>query len=398
MATGLAGILVFLLFLPGYGAEPAVPPVGPGSRYPDLFVTPAGVAYLTWVEPAGGESFRLQLSRFREGTWSAPQTVVEGDRLFVNWADFPSVYVWDGDRVAVHWLEKSAAGSYEYDVRFKVSRDGGKTWSRSFTPHRDGTLSEHGFVSFFHYPDGNLGLVWLDGRNMAGESAGRDPGDMALYTTILDRDLNLRLEMPLDTRTCECCPTAAVTVGDGIAVAYRDRSDEEYRNINIITYRDGRWDDPRPVAEDHWMIPACPVNGPALAARGSVLAVAWFTAPDRQPQVKVAFAPDGAAFESPIRVDVGQPLGRVDLEWIDPHRVLVSWMEQTETGAALRLRSVGVDGRVGPVITVTDLDPGRRTGYPRLAKIQDHLLLVWTDPGPPYNVRTRWLALSELNL
>ena len=31
------------------------------------------------------------------------------------------------------------------------------------SPHNDGTISEHGFVSFFKDKD-DVGIVWLDGR------------------------------------------------------------------------------------------------------------------------------------------------------------------------------------------------------------------------------------------
>ena len=36
----------------------------------------------------------------------------------------------------------------------------------SFTPHSDGTKTEHGFASLFQMPGAGLGLVWLDGRAM----------------------------------------------------------------------------------------------------------------------------------------------------------------------------------------------------------------------------------------
>lgn len=35
------------------------------------------------------------------------------------------------------------------------------------TPHRDGTPTEHGFVSMLPWPDARRDAVWLDGRNFA---------------------------------------------------------------------------------------------------------------------------------------------------------------------------------------------------------------------------------------
>ena len=70
-----------------------------------------------------------------------------------------------GELVA-HWLQKSGVDTYAYDVRLSYSKDDGKTWSASFTPHSDGTKTEHGFASLFQMPGAGLGLAWLDGRAM----------------------------------------------------------------------------------------------------------------------------------------------------------------------------------------------------------------------------------------
>ncbi len=72
--------------------------------------------------------------------------------------------------IVAHWLQKSAASTYAYDVRLSYSTDDGKTWSPSFTPHHDGTPTEHGFASLFPMGEG-FGLVWLDGRAAWGSLA-----------------------------------------------------------------------------------------------------------------------------------------------------------------------------------------------------------------------------------
>jgi hypothetical protein len=118
--------------------------------------------------------------------------------------------------LAAHWLQKSGSDTYAYDVRLSYSNDDGKTWSPSFTPHSDGTKTEHGFASLFRMPGAGLGLVWLDGRAMkpsTGHGGGHDAaaGTMSLRFATYGRDWKQTAEAPVDVRVCECCPTAAVT-------------------------------------------------------------------------------------------------------------------------------------------------------------------------------------------
>ncbi len=90
--------------------------------------------------------------------------IAEGAGWFVNWADFPSLIALP-DRLAGGTLAgEDGSGTYAYDVNVARSGDGGKTWSEPLVPHRDGTQTEHGFVSLFAAPGNLLEAVWLDGR------------------------------------------------------------------------------------------------------------------------------------------------------------------------------------------------------------------------------------------
>ena len=80
-------------------------------------------------------------------------------------------------------LESAQEGTttYAYDAVVARSTDGGATWKRLGTLHRDGTQTEHGFVSFA--PDaGGVRAIWLDGR----ASAAHEDGATALRTFGLD--------------------------------------------------------------------------------------------------------------------------------------------------------------------------------------------------------------------
>lgn len=361
------------------GLRPIPSPAGPGSAEPDLLGTTDG-AYLSWLEPSGDGRHALRVARWNPDGWDSARTVIDRPDLFVNWADFPSVAIMEDGTMAAHWLQKSGPDPYAYDIRMSLSRDGGRSWSDDIVPHRDGVEAEHGFVSLRPVGDG-LGVVWLDGRETV---EGRP---MTLRFTTLSSDGRLGPETVIDPGTCDCCQTAMATTSTGPIVAYRDRSAAEVRDIYVSRRVGGAWSEPRPVHRDGWVIDACPVNGPAIDARGDRVAVAWFTAsPDAR--VLTAFSDDaGASFGPPVRVDDGGAMGRVALELLPDGGGLVTWLERTDDAAEVRVRRVTPDG-TGPARRVAGTAAERASGFPRTARLGDLLVFAWTEPGAGGGVRT----------
>ena len=366
---------------PSAAADPVPVPAAPGSGEPSLFTGEAGV-FLTWLEPSAPGRHALRLSRWDGDGWSEPATVIDQDSLFVNWADFPALAALPDGTLAAHWLEKSGASTYAYDVRMALSSDGGRTWSDDVVPHRDGVQAEHGFVSLFPLGD-SVGVVWLDGR------ATPDGDPMTLRFTTLAPDGGLGEEVLLDASTCDCCQTGVALAAAGPVVAYRDRTADEVRDIYVARRVDGAWSWGRPVHADGWTIAACPVNGPAIAASGERVAVAWFTAADGEPgAVRVSFSSDGGAtFGPPIHADDGRPVGRVDLVLLESGDAVLSWVEASDDGAAIRLRRVNEHG-AGPSASLATTSAARASGFPRMVPMGDRLLFAWTEPGEAAMVRT----------
>ena len=403
---------VLAVLLMALGCEQAPPAVGtgtgprelslataPGARLPRLVEVPDGGLWLSWVEPRGEDAHALRYARLAEGGWSAPVTIAEGRDWFVNWADFPSVLPLSDGAAAAHWLVKRPGGTYAYDVAVAVSGDGHR-WPTPVIPHDDGTATEHGFVTL--YPDGDaLGAVWLDGRRMGGDAAGHGDGHqgggaMTLRAGLIDRTGAVVSGTELDPRTCDCCQTGAALTDAGPVVVYRDRSGEEVRDIQIVVRRNGVWNEPRAVANDGWRIEACPVNGPAIAAAGHLLAVAWFTAADDRPRVQVAFSENAAdSFETPIEVADDGALGRVGIVLLNDRDAIVSWVASASAGAEIRYRRVPRDGMPGAVRTLVRIDASRSAGFPQLGRGGDGLVFAWTMPGEPAGVRTATVPLPD---
>jgi hypothetical protein len=369
--------------------EPTESPAGPASAQPQITTSDRG-AVLSWLETVASETTFKFSQRTPDG-WSAPRTIVSGDNFFANWADVPSVIrLADGSLVA-HWLQQSGKDTYAYDVRLSRSTDEGLTWSPSFTPHHDGTKNEHGFASLFQAPGAGLGLVWLDGRAMKPPAAGDDEGtgDMSLRSALFDRDLKPLAEDAIDLRVCECCPTAAAVTADGPIVAFRNRSPEEVRDIYVSRLVGAKWSEPAAVHSDGWQLNGCPVNGPALSARGRDVAIAWFTAPNDEGHTFVAFSQDaGKTFGAPVRVDEAGSLGRVDLELLPDGSAVVSWIELADKRATFSIRRVERSGQRSAAIAVAPLGANRSSGYPRMAREVDELIFAWTDSDNSLRVQT----------
>lgn len=382
--------------------EPLASPADIGALFPFVASGPDGRTYLTWTQPLEEGGHAVRLAELEAGEWSAPRTVTTGDRFFVNWADFPSVHALPDGTLAAHWLARGGEGTYDYDVWVATSPDGGESWSDALVLHRDGVAAEHGFVSFFP-ADGGFGAVWLDGRNTKGGHEGAvEAGDdhsgqggaetaMTLHTTVLHADGTLSpTETMLDGRICDCCQTAAAVTSRGPVVVYRDRSPEEVRDISTVRLVDGVWTEPTTLHEDGWVIPGCPVNGPALAARGDDVVAAWFTGAEGIPRARAAFSSDaGATWGDAIEVDDGNPLGRLDVELLDDGSAFVVWLEagQGATDALLRARRIQPDGVRSASTDLAITPAARSSGFPRMAPGDGGIVLAWTDPSEAGGVR-----------
>ena len=364
-------------------------PAGPNSGEPNLAVDGAGRVHLSWLERNADSSVSLRLAVRDNGQWSTPVTVTTGRDLFVNWADFPSVFVAPSGRIVMHWLQRQPGGKYSYGVRVSQSTDGGASWSDPKQLHDDQGAGEHGFVSFFAADGDSVEAIWLDGRATGGEGHDGPHGSMQLGTGRIAADGGITPSVMVDDRICDCCQTSAAVTARGPVVVYRDRSAEEIRDIAIVRRVNGKWTEPTRVHADDWHIEGCPVNGPSVVADGDNVAVAWFTGARDTAKVNIAFSKDaGATFSAPVRVDDGQPAGRVDVEFDGDGRAMVTWLERVgQEGAEVRLRAIAPDGVRGDVMVVANSAAARSSGFPRVVRSGDELIFAWTQPGDTARVR-----------
>lgn len=388
--------------------QPLVAPASDNSAFPQLAEDGKDGVYMTWLETLKDNAgHRLRIVHRKEGgVWGEASTVQEGKTFWRNWADFPGLGVFPDGSVMVHWLARSGEGTYDYNVNARISRDGGKTWGESFLVNTDGKKAEHGFVSFAPTEKG-LAVVWLDGRETKGmshDSADHSSGGGAMtlrFAEFLSDGTRVR-ESVLDSKVCDCCQTAVVNTPKGLLAAYRDRSDNEFRDISLV--RPAEKAEPRDFSKDGWKINACPVNGPALASRGAVVSSAWFTMGGGKPRVKAAVSTDGGDTFSPaIEVDATFPTGRVDIGILPSGASLLSWVGRGEGGAEIKAAFLETDGTLKPAFKVAAGSIARAAGFPRLELSGGEVVFAWTEVGaspegstipPPSQVRTAVMRLK----
>ncbi len=348
------------------------------SAEPSLFTDKSGITYLSWIEKKDSVDI-FKYSTLENDQWSKPIEISASNNWFVNWADYPMFSANGEGKFASHILRRSADGKFTYDVDMLLSTNG-IDW-KTVLLNTDNKQAEHGFVTHIPYGE-NIFVTWLDGRNtvMEGmENMGNHEGHhgvMSIRAAVLDYEGNRINEWELDNKTCDCCQTTAAITDNGPIVIYRDRSDEEIRDMSIVRLVNNEWTTPKKIFNDHWKIAGCPVNGPRVAAIGNTLAVAWFAAPDNKAQVKVTFSHDGGeTFQEPIQIDEGNPIGRVDIVMIDKANAFVSWMEGTD----IRFRKVSSNMKLGQPETLANSSSSRSSGFPQMELSKDKLIFAWTD-------------------
>lgn len=351
------------------------------SAEPYLFTDKNGLVYLSWIQKTN-DSATLKYALLSNEEWTDPITITAGIDWFVNWADYPMLASDGNKNLLAHILQKSAGGKYTYDVKFTTSNDNGKTWNDLKILHDDGKQAEHGFVAILPYENQFL-LSWLDGRNTvnqdndtASHHDGGHHGSMTLRGAVVNINGTKIDEWELDNKVCDCCQTSTALTSNGPVIIYRDRSDEEIRDISIVRFINDNWTKPKNVFPDQWKIDGCPVNGPRSAAEGNVLAIAWFSSSGHQPQVKVIFSDDGGEnFRTPIRISEKNTIGRVDVVMLDEKSAMVSWIED----GLLKVRKVYKDGKIESSMIIASTSESRSSGFPQMTKSGNQIIFAWTD-------------------
>lgn len=376
---------------------------GPDTGEPSLHRGLDGTTYLTYVGPGRADDERaLWLATLAPSAtaWSTPRRVVSSPLLMENWADFATLTVATDGTFWAQWFQRRPGeDAHGYDGWFARSTDAGATWT---TPAPLG----HEFVSLAPLSGGRVLAVWLEsthvhnpntphvGHDPAAPHSSREPHvltapSMRLAARLLAHDGSTLENWIVDPDVCTCCQTSVASLPDDrVLVTYRGHTPDEIRDNCVALFTGTAWTEPYTLHDDGWKIPGCPVNGPAADAHNKTTAVAWFTAAHGVPRVQAKFSPDGGAtFGPPLTVDLGQPIGRVDLVMLADGSAIVSWLESghDDTAAGLYVRRVFAEGSLSAPQLVAATSSARASGFARMATRPGNDLpvaIAWTEVSP----------------
>ncbi len=364
----------------------------PTGGQPSVTHEPERGFIVTWQRSRDDTTSLHWLALDLQGHPTGEGLIAEGKNWFVNWADTPSLIVLDNGDWVAFWLERNDPELPEgYDIRLVRSTDRGKSWSKPLAPHRDGTKTQHGFVSMIADGDDRVLISWLDGRRAASTekaAAEHDAHDhegapMTLRSAVVDRTGALSDELEIDERTCSCCQTDMSRWGRQRLIAYRDRSEDEIRDISVALKSSDGWGLPKRIHDDHWRIEGCPVNGPAITSNGSQTLVFWPTLVNEQMALRYILAESPEQLTSKpamheLRLPT-MPSGRVDaVPWRDGFSLI--WVSRARDRPAVEYAYVDPSGKLefGKPIAEPALR-GRATGFPRAASDGKSMIVVWPE-------------------
>ena len=333
-----------------------------------------GSPLLSWLEKSKDDSLSLRYAIRRGAQWSEPRTIVSNRQFFRQPAESPSVISFPNGSLLAEWVEIPPGEGEAENLYVSASKDGTK-WTTPVMAHKDKSPVQHALASMATSGDDEASLVWLEA--LKGEDA-----PSALKRTVVNSSGAIVKEETLDSDVCTCCPTSIVKTAKGLLVAYRDHSPQDIRDIGVVRYENGRWQPSRILNPDKWEINACPVNGPAAAAKASHVAIGWYTEAQDNPRTQFAFSNDGGTtFSKPIKISTGNSFGHTSVALDDNGNAIVSWLEEgSDDGVRLLARPVTSAGVAGPVVEVAK-GAQRAIGYPRLLQVGNETWIAWGNSG-----------------
>ena len=207
-------------------------------------------------------------------------------------------------QIYVVWEQQNSSGT---ELLFTRSLSWGHSFEKPVKVTDEIKPSFNGFSSVAVAPNGDVYVVWLDGRDPQPPVVGsaNPGGTFGVYLArSTDQGASLGKNIRIALGACPCCrPSLAFGPHGEVFAAWRKVFPDDIRDIVVSTSHDYgmTFDAPVRVATDNWKISGCPDSGPALAVHENRLYLAWLSEGGSRAGIRLSHSDDGAlSFTQPI--------------------------------------------------------------------------------------------------
>ncbi len=203
---------------------------------------------------------------------------------------------------------------------------------------------------------------------------------MSLRSGTIDKNLNLIDAQNIDGLVCECCQTDITMTDKGPIGVYRDRSEEETRDIFITKLEDGVWGKGKPLHLDNWKINGCPVNGPVITGNNNEITVAWYTRAGGRSNIKIVKSMDyGETFGNPILLGTNETVGHISMTDDAAGNTWLLWQKTANKGS-IELVLTKIESESNKIMHKVIEEAGKtpRFSFPQITRNNNQIVLAYS--------------------
>tara|TARA_B100001173_G_scaffold264878_1_gene239666 strand:- start:318 stop:1013 length:696 start_codon:yes stop_codon:yes gene_type:complete len=203
---------------------------------------------------------------------------------------------------------------------------------------------------------------------------------MSLRSGTIDKNLALTNMQNIDGLVCECCQTDITITDKGPIGVYRDRSEEETRDIYITKLENDVWSKGKPLHLDNWKINGCPVNGPVITGSNNDITVAWYTRAGGRSNIKIARSTDyGDTFNEPILLGTNETVGHISMTDDTAGNTWLLWQKTANKGS-IELVLTKIENESNKIMHKVIEEAGKtpRFSFPQITRNNDQIILAYS--------------------
>jgi len=252
------------------------------------------------------QSMYFEISKDDGAVFTQPiKVAIPAEKISARNENRPKIAFDNYSGVYLSWA-KPREKKYTADVRFSYSNDYGRTFSKPVTVNNDNLLAGHSFNELLVSPEGDISIVWLDGRlSYQLRKQGKESNGSALFLAEANiRKGNLIFSnQQLANGTCVCCRIAMDFNQQGnLAILWRHIYGDNIREFALLTVNEQTT--PIQVSHDHWYINGCPHHGGGISITDeNRYHMVWFNQGDNGKGIFYAFSDDsGITLSTPLAI------------------------------------------------------------------------------------------------